>query len=153
MKRFYDKVNKKSLEECWEWKAAIRNGYGAFKYNGKVESAHRVAYIIHKGKIPEGMFVCHKCDNRKCVNPNHLFLGTQSDNMKDAYNKGRLSLPRTGNFKPNHIAHNATMTRENAIKIKKRIDNRSKTLKQLGEELNIPHHTMRDISAGRIYKI
>lgn len=90
MKRFFDKVNK--TDECWEWNAALRGktGYGAFKLNGKVIDAHRISYELHNGIIPNGMHVCHTCDNRKCVNPNHLFLGTYKDNHQDGVNKGRI---------------------------------------------------------------
>jgi len=92
MKRFFDKVNK--TETCWLWTAGSRGktGYGAFKIKGKVIDSHRVSYEIHKGEIPEKMYVCHTCDNRKCVNPEHLFLGTAKDNWQDGFDKGRIKL-------------------------------------------------------------
>jgi hypothetical protein len=83
---------------CWLWIAAVsKSGYGASYNNGKQQSAHRMSWEIENGKIPEGMFVCHKCDEKTCVNPDHLFLGTPKDNMQDMINKGRRVVPSTRN--------------------------------------------------------
>lgn len=76
--------------ECWEWqKVPSSNGYGIVRYRGQRIPAHRVSWEIHFGPIPDGLFVLHKCDNRRCVNPYHLFLGTHQDNMDDMNAKGR----------------------------------------------------------------
>jgi hypothetical protein len=92
MKRFFDKVNK--TDNCWLWTAGSRGktGYGAFKIDGKVIDSHRISYELHNGEIPKGLYVCHSCDNRKCVNPEHLFLGSAKENWQDGFDKGRIKL-------------------------------------------------------------
>lgn len=88
MDRFWQKVEK--TEGCWNWKGAKHvKGYGAFRYNNRMGRAHRASYEMFCGPIPDGMLVLHKCDNPSCVNPDHLFLGTNSDNMADKVAKGR----------------------------------------------------------------
>ena len=99
--RFWSKVDKCGDDECWPWTATkSRLGYGKFTLgvNNKV-NAHRYSYEIANGPIPDGMLVCHGCDNPPCVNPKHLFVGTHKDNMQDAVKKGRAArgsrLPQT----------------------------------------------------------
>ncbi|MET3507030.1 HNH endonuclease [Halalkalibacter oceani] len=88
--RFLSKVPKGvSKEECWNWQAGKSQGYGTMTYQGKTQYAHRLSYSFFKGKVPSDLDVCHSCDNPVCVNPNHLFLGTHQDNMKDRDRKGR----------------------------------------------------------------
>jgi hypothetical protein len=88
MKRFSEKVHKTS--GCWLWTASLhKDGYGTFWYQGLVQLAHRVSWTLANGPIPEGMSVLHHCDTPACVRPDHLFLGTQLDNVVDMDTKGR----------------------------------------------------------------
>lgn len=86
--RFFDKVEK--TDSCWIWTGAKnRKNYGMFVYKGRVHMSHRVSYMEWKGEIPDGKLVCHTCDNPSCVNPDHLFVGSNQDNMDDMKSKGR----------------------------------------------------------------
>lgn len=88
--RFLKKVEKIPFHECWEWVGATRAGpYGSFRLGKTATGAHRVSYRLFVGPIPDRMLVLHSCDNPPCVNPNHLFLGTDLDNAMDKIKKGR----------------------------------------------------------------
>jgi hypothetical protein len=108
--RFLSKVDRTG--ECWEWMASRDcDGYGRFSIRHKMYKANRVAFFIEKGPIPDGMCVCHYCDNPSCVRPSHLFAGTISDNMIDMHRKGR---------KPEFGEHNghAKLSTSDVLKIR-----------------------------------
>lgn len=82
------KINQES--GCWEWqKSKSGAGYGQIRFRGVPFSAHRMSYVIHKGEIPDGMYILHSCDNRSCVNPDHLSVGTCKENLHEMFSKGR----------------------------------------------------------------
>ena len=127
--RFWSKVNKngriirEELGNCWEWTASKNpKGYGKFKPDWKKtwENAHRVAYRLENGVIPEGLVVRHKCDNPPCVNPNHLEIGTKKDNTRDMMERGRNKYiappPRPGEENPM-----AKLTNQQVEEIAKRV--------------------------------
>ncbi len=92
--RFFSKVQK--TDTCWEWTDDVHGGfgYGRLWRNGRYHRAHRVSYELHKGEIPDGMQVNHTCNNSSCVNPDHLYLGTQRDNIDDRVRADRSHRPQ-----------------------------------------------------------
>lgn len=121
-RRFWPKVRRSGpvpphathLGECWEWTASIgSSGYGQLGTVGdRPERAHRIAYALAYGHVPEGFLVCHLCDNRRCVRPNHLFLGTHLDNVRDMDAKGRSRRPRAAGERNGSAKLTAVQVRE-----------------------------------------
>jgi len=95
MNRFWTKVDKGRANDCWEWQGSVSSsGYGSFKVGGQTVSAHRLAWELgNDEEIPDGMCVCHSCDNPLCCNPAHLWLGTVAENNQDKISKGRHNNP------------------------------------------------------------
>jgi len=111
---YKEKLDKKSIlnenTKCIEWTGSKRRGYGALNFRGKNNFAHRVSYIVHKGEIPTGLFICHTCDNKICVNPEHLYAGTPKQNMEDKMERGRFF---NGHSAKTHCTNGHEYTEEN----------------------------------------
>jgi hypothetical protein len=134
--RFWDKVKVAAPDECWEWQGAIdSNGYGAFKIEGKKRNTHRIAFDLCFGPIPDGKLICHHCDNRKCVNPVHLFIGTQVDNMQDCSRKGRLKVPTSIAY--GEAAGGAKLTAAMVIELRLLYNSKKYTYRKLGKLFGI----------------
>ena len=112
MKTLQERFDEKYIPEpnsgCWLWISNQRKGYGEMYINTKRIPAHRVSWTIHYGEIPDGLLCLHTCDNPSCVNPVHLFLGTNSDNMKDKASKGR-------GYSPTGIKHHMNKLTEDDV--------------------------------------
>jgi hypothetical protein len=126
--RFWAKVNK--TDGCWEWIGATASGYGYFKcYEGN-RNAHRVSWTIHNGQIPEKLMVLHHCDNKICVRPDHLFLGTAKDNALDLQSKGLDPFTGTKNSA-------AKLTEKQVLEIRERWPTYKGTQKELAAEYGV----------------
>ncbi len=145
LQKFWSKVDKSAGDEgCWNWTAAKSRGYGRFVNQRKPKLCHRITYSLMVGD-PSGKFVCHKCDNPACVNPKHLFLGSQSDNMADMAKKGRRKGKLIGEKHPL-----ALVSDEVALEIKKATlsgDAARKIANQFGVSIN----TVTNIRRGKSY--
>lgn len=122
MKREIERKVKINSDQCWEWQGAKhKQGYGNIIFKKKCWLSHRLAWTIYKGEIKDNLKVCHKCDKPLCCNPNHLFLGTQLENVQDGFAKGRMkkNIPATRRIKLNYSQvteikklHDGGMTRK-----------------------------------------
>lgn len=140
--RFWSKVAvNPDSGKCWEWQAGITQiGYGHFWFKGRKQSAHRIAWELTNGEIPNGLYVCHRCDNRKCVNPEHLFLATNQENTMDKVNKGRQAKgQRNGRAK---------LTIEQVSYIRSRYTQGGISQKALGQEMGIGQAQIKRILKG-----
>lgn len=92
LRRFWRKVDIRGPDECWLWKGTLHgiNGYGSIGRKARNMRVHRLSYFLHNGRLPKDLCVCHRCDRKPCVNPNHLFLGTIADNTRDRDRKHRV---------------------------------------------------------------
>lgn len=138
--RFEAKVNRTG--ECHVWTAGrFKNGYGQFRN----QCAHRVAWIFERGPIPEGLNVCHKCDNPVCVRTDHLFLGTQNDNLQDCKQKNRQS--KGEDHPPAKLTGDVVRRLRN-----RRVEFPGMSYKRIGEELGVASTTANMASRGKTWR-
>ncbi len=132
---------------CWLWAGShISDGYGSVSIGGKPTRAHRAFYSHFVGPIPDGMFVCHKCDVRPCVNPDHLFLGTNQDNVDDRERKGRNKLPPKGE------QHNHAKLTESQVIEARFLWQSGRSQNSLAKQFGVCAKTMREAVTGKSWK-
>lgn len=131
--------------KCWLWRGAKQNsGYGRFRYKGRCEGAHRIAWLFEHGVLPE-LYVLHRCDNPSCVNPEHLFLGTCQDNVLDCIAKNRFNRPKG----VNHFR--SKFTEPDILKIRGLIKQGFND-REISEDFNVCGTTIQAIREGRTWK-
>lgn len=146
--RFWEKVDKRGPDECWEWTASkVPYGYGQFWTGERRMQSHRFAYELTHGPIAEGVFICHHCDNPGCVNPAHLFAGTPQDNTLDMLTKDRHK--RVG--QPGQSNPSAKLTRQKVKMIRER-SRQGESAQALAAEHNVSVATIYHIVARRSWK-
>ncbi len=129
-----------SPRKCWQWLGAGKgNGYGSFNLDGTAQAAHHVAYLLFCGAIPAGLEVCHSCDNRACVNPDHLFLGTRADNMVDCKMKGRTA------------GHHRKHLKEHQVQEIRRLLGRGERVAKVVQITGVSHSVISNIKEGKSY--
>ena len=151
VERFWEKVDKGDGSQCWIWNASrSKQGYGRFARNdGQFVQASRFAYEITYRQIPEGMDVLHSCDNQPCVRPDHLFLGTDLDNRRDAIRKGRARLPLPPIGSRNG---QATMAEDQVLEARIRYSRGGVSVETLAQAYGVSRQAMDDVITGESWK-
>ncbi len=137
----------KKIGDCWEYKKRINpNGYGLIKTRYGNKNASRAAWMAWKGEITKGLFVLHKCDNRLCINPDHLFLGTHQDNMNDMMQKNRQ------NKRPGEKHHTSIFMDEDIVEIRRLWDSGENTQASIARKYNAGIATIHNIVKRKTWK-
>ena len=140
---FWSKVVMRDFDECWLWLGS--HSYAGYGYYNQ-RPAHRVSWMLTRHELPSDIHVCHTCDNKGCVNPNHLFAGTVSENLIDARDKGLLNIAK------GQEAGSAKFTDEQAHAIRAEWKLGGVSMRALGRRFEVHHRTISDIVHGRSYQ-
>lgn len=144
--RFYSRLRKNG--NCIEWNGKKNSiGYGTLKVNRRAELAHRLSWKLHRGDIPDNLLVLHDCDNRICVNTSHLHLGTQSDNIKECYERQRRPRP------VGELGSAAKLTWVKVAEIREKYSSGNYHPIQLANEYGVKRPTIQDCIAHRTWKL
>jgi len=143
--RFLAKVCPEPNGGCWLWRGmVVGTGYGMVRFERKMYPAHRLAWKLFRGEIAPGLAVCHRCDVRACVNPEHLFLGTHAENMKDMKEKGRS---------PHGDEHSRSkLTAKNVSRIKAMLAEGHMRVSEIARAFGVTHATIDCIAKGKTWK-
>ena len=145
-KRFDDKYTPEPNSGCWLWVGSVSNRYGKISVNYKKMGAHRVSYELHKGRVPNDMCVLHKCDIPTCVKPDHLFLGTQAENIRDMVTKGRA---RAGSY--GECCNFAKLNNFQVRVIKNLLKTSTLFQWEIADLFNVSAPNISDINTGKIW--
>lgn len=144
---FLERVEFEPFGGCWLWSGSLNgNGYGHVRHGGRVLLAHRLAWTIWRGAIPDGLFLCHKCDIRCCVNPDHLFLGTHAENMQDMWSKGRHGANR------GEASHHAKLTEAQVGEIRSALA-AGVPQREIAKDHGVTQSSISNIARGSTWKL
>lgn len=144
---FRSGVQEGAPDDCWEWQGSrMSTGYGYVSLHGEQTLAHRLSWEIAHGPIPDGVEICHHCDNKPCVNPGHLFMGTHADNMRDASRKGLLPVLKGEQH------GRAKLSRSQVLEIRRRYAEQYITQQELADEYGVAGRTMCQVVRGETWK-
>lgn len=145
--RFWEKVEKRGPDDCWEWQATIhRTGYGQFGVaRGRMKGAHRIAYRLTHGSIPKGAHILHTCDNKRCVNPAHLRTGTNAENCQEAWDRG---------LQPRRAGEDLPWTRYTANEVRevRWLHSEGVSAREIARRYGMSHTNAKDIVRRRTWK-
>jgi len=153
LERFWTKVDIRNWDECWEWLAQKdKDGYGRIKIKKKCLRAHRFSFFIHNGFVDKNLYVCHSCDNPSCVNPHHLWIGTNRDNQNDLVEKSKIINKKNKSKNMGEKSHLSKLKEEDVIAIRNLYLDKSILIKDIANKFDITITNVQDIVKNKTWK-